>query len=300
MGKWFRRAAMMAGVFVGSMALLYGVAWYKTEQALDRKYVVADAPLYFTGDAEEAERGAHLYTVLGCVECHGEGGVGRLVVDAGPVGRMVAPNVTPAALADRYDANQLAAAIRHGVGPDGRALRFMPSGDFKDLSDADTAALVRHLQSLPPSINDPGPLEIRPLGRVLYLLGKFELVTAEHLDHAPRVRTSPARGPTADYGRYLAQTCTGCHGQDLAGQHVPGTPPELPDAANLTPHANGLQGWSEADFVKVIREGKRPDGRELHGFMPWRVYAAMTDEELRAIWLHLSALPPMPGKAKAG
>ena len=176
--------------------------------------------------------------------------------------------------------------------------RFMPVGDFKNLSDADTAALVAHLQMLPSSDHAPAPFEIRPLGRVLYAIGKLELVPAEDIDHAPRVRISPVQGPNADYGAYLAQTCTGCHGQDFAGQRVPGTPPELPEAANLTPHATGLQGWSEADFVKVIRQGVRPDGRELHGFMPWKVYAAMTDDELRAIWLHLASLPEKPGTGK--
>ena len=32
--------------------------------------------------------------------------------------------------------------------------------------------------------------------------------------------------------------------------------------------------------------------------MPWRTYSAMTDDELRAIWAHLAALPAKPGKAK--
>ena len=130
---------------------------------------------------------------------------------------------------------------------------------------------------------------------VLHLLGKFDLVPAEHIDHAPRPRGAPAPGATAEYGAYLAQVCTGCHGADWAGQRVPGTPPELPPASNLTQHPNGLAGWTEADFIRVIREGKRPDGRELHGFMPWRVYGAMTDQELQALWRHFESLPPRPG-----
>lgn len=173
----------------------------------------------------------------------------------------------------------------------------MPVGDFRLLSDADTAALVAYLQSLPGSDNDPGETEIRPLGRVLAMFGRFDLVPAEGLDHAPRARTAPPAGPTADYGAYLAQVCTGCHGGDWAGQRVPGTPPELPPATNLTPHTQGLAGWTEADFLRAMREGRRPDGSPLDEFMPWRVYAAMTDVELRAIWAHLSALPPTEGRA---
>lgn len=298
MGKWFKRSAWLAGVFIGAMGALYAVAWWSSEQALAKVYEVRDPSLVFAGDAAEAARGAHLYGVLGCVECHGADARGKRVFDAGPVARVVGSNLTPAALAERYDANQLAAAIRHGVREDGRPLKFMPVGDFQHLSDADTAALVRHLQSLPPSQHAPGETVIGPMGRVLHLLGKFDLVPAEHLDHSPRTRGAPLPGATAEYGAYLAQVCTGCHGADWAGQRVPGTPPELPAASNLTPHANGLAGWTEADFIRVIRTGQRPDGRELHGFMPWRVYGAMTDEELQALWRHLSALPPLPGQAR--
>ena len=298
MGKWFKRSAWMAGLFVGMMAALYGAAWAKSESALSKRYEIADAPIRLAGDAAEAERGAHLYGVLGCVECHGEGGVGRVFIDAGPVARIIAPNLTPVALGQRYSNDQLAAAIRHGVGPDGRPLRVMPSADFMKLSDADTAAVIAHLRALPDSDNDPGQTEIRPLGRVLYLLGRFDLVPAADIDHTPRERVAPPEAPTAEYGAYLAQVCTGCHGRDWAGQRVPGTPPELPAAANLTPHANGLQGWTEADFVRAMREGQRPDQRELHPFMPWRTYSKMTDVELQALWQHLSRLPATPGKAK--
>jgi cytochrome c553 len=295
MGKWFKRAAISALLLVGLLLTFYAVAWVRSEQALNAHYEVQDAPLYFAGDSAERDRGAHLYSVLGCADCHGAQGTGKLVFDAGPVGRMVAPNLTPTRLAERYDANGIAAAIRHGVGPDGRPLRFMPSEDFTHLSDADTAAIVRHLQSLPASDNQPGELVIGPLGRVLFLLGKFNLTPAALIDHQPRVRTAPAVAVSAEYGAYLDQVCTGCHGKDFAGQRVPGTPPELPESANLTPHATGLQGWTEADFIKVIRSGVRPDGRELNPFMPWRAYGDMTDDELRAIWLHLSGLPPLPG-----
>ena len=132
---------------------------------------------------------------------------------------------------------------------------------------------------------------------VLAMLGRFDLVPAAAIDHAPRTRTAPPAGATAEYGAYLAQVCTGCHGADWAGQRVPGTPPELPPASNLTPHARGLAGWSEDDFLRAMREGRRPDGSGIDGFMPWRVYSAMTDVELRAIWAHLSALPPTEGRA---
>ena len=99
MGKWIRRLGAARGALAVAAAALFGYAWYAADAALARIYTVADAPLVFAGDDAEAARGAHLFTVLGCVECHGTAGTGRQVFDAGPVGRMVAPNLTPAAIA---------------------------------------------------------------------------------------------------------------------------------------------------------------------------------------------------------
>ena len=297
MRKLLSRLLLCAGLLLVAATLVLAAAWWHTEAALDTVYDVRDPPLRLAGDAAERERGAHLYTVLGCVACHGDAGKGKVFIDAGPVAFVVAPNLTPSSLSERYDADRLAAAIRHGVGPDGRPLRVMPVGDFKDLSDADTAAVVAYLQALPPSDHDPGQTRIRPLGRVLAMMGRFELVPAAEIDHAPRERLAPPAGPTAAYGAYLAQVCTGCHGAGWSGQRVPGTPPELPPASNLTPHAEGLAGWKEADFLRAMRQGRRPDGSALDEFMPWRVYSAMTDEELRAIWAHLSGLPPTAGES---
>jgi len=162
----------------------------------------------------------------------------------------------------------------------------------------DRAAPLPYCRPLPPSDNRPGDTHFTVAGRVAAAFGAFDLTPAATIDHSPRVRVSPPIAATADYGAYLAASCTGCHGANLAGQHVPGTPPEFPDAANLTPHADGLAGWQDADFQRVLRTGKRPDGRQLHPFMPWRAYSRMTDTEIAALWAHLSTLPPTASARK--
>jgi hypothetical protein len=68
-------------------------------------------------------------------------------------------------------------------------------------------------------------------------------------------------------------------------------PPGTPQAANLTP-AGPIGAWSEEDFVRAMREGRRPDGSSLDVFMPWPLLGRMTDEELRALWLYLTGVPP--------
>jgi cytochrome c553 len=293
--KWL---GILLGVVVLVALVVVGLAWRISEKGLGRIYASNDPPLTMQRDAQALAFGKHLFVTHGCADCHGADGAGKLVFDAGPVMRLVAPNITLGGRIKDYSVDQVAAAIRNGVKPDGHSLVFMPVADFHEMSDADTAVLVAYVQSLPVSGNDPGPLKIRPLGRVLYWLGDFPLVSAETVDHTPHSRSAPPAAATADYGKYLAQGCTGCHGENFAGQHVPGTPPEFPDAANLTPHANGLATWTQADFVRALREGKRPDGRALDPFMPWKALGQMSDEELAAIWAYLRTVPPEPGKKK--
>lgn len=73
-----------------------------------------------------------------------------------------------------------------------------------------------------------------------------------------------------------------------------GADPNWPPAANLTMHPTGLSDWTEEDFVRAIREGVDKDGNQLNEVMRAPLFAAFTDDELRAIWLYLETLPPTP------
>lgn len=296
MKTWLKALGTLLGVIVLAAAGLLAVAWWKTDRAMMRTYEVNDPPLNMVRDDATLARGAHLFATRGCADCHGADGAGKLVLDAGPVIKVIASNISPAGVVKGLSGDQIAAAIRHGVKPDGHPMVFMPSSDFKNMGDADTAALVAFLQSLPPSDNQPGSSEVRPLGRVLYLFGKFPMLPAETIDHAPRARAAPAVAATAEYGQYLAQGCTGCHGHDFAGQHVPGTPPDFPDAQNLTP-AN-IGAWTNADFRRALRTGKRPDGTALKDFMPWRTFANLSDTEIDALYAYLHTVAPVANAKK--
>ena len=281
--------ALLATMIVVAV-LVFTLAWRKTEASRETTYTVNDPPLVMNSDADTLANGEHFFKTRGCADCHGENGAGQLVIDAGPVMQVIAPNITPNGKVKGWSVDQIAAAIRHGVKADGHSVLFMPSSDFNNFSDDDTMALVAYVQALPPSENDPGAFNIGPLGRVLYWAGKLPLFPAENIDHSPKSRAAPTLAATAEYGKYIAQGCTGCHGQNYAGQHVPGTPPEFPDAANITP-GGALKTWSEKEFVAAIRTGKRPDGSAINEFMPWRAFSHMSDTELSAIWLYLQTLP---------
>lgn len=67
-------------------------------------------------------------------------------------------------------------------------------------------------------------------------------------------------------------------------------------AANLTSDDTGIGTWTEAQFLKSIREGKSKGlngTRPLLPPMPWSVYKNMTDEDLRAIFAYLKSTKPV-------
>ena len=63
---------------------------------------------------------------------------------------------------------------------------------------------------------------------------------------------------------------------------------------NLTPDAEtGLGKWTADQIVTAIRAGKRPDGSELSGVMPYASFAHLTDDDANAIAAFLKSLPPV-------
>lgn len=67
-------------------------------------------------------------------------------------------------------------------------------------------------------------------------------------------------------------------------------------AGNLTPDPTGIGNWSLENFSRAIREGKfkgLEGGRDLLPPMPWENFAAMTDEDVEAIFAYLNTLKPV-------
>jgi mono/diheme cytochrome c family protein len=109
----------------------------------------------------------------------------------------------------------------------------------------------------------------------------------------------------AKRGEYLAKAggCLGCHMQE----EKPGTATPVPYAGgralktpfgtfygpNITPHPQaGLGRWSEADFVRAMREGRRPDGAHYFPAFPYPSFTNIADTDLRDLWAYLRSLAP--------
>lgn len=296
MKKALRLLARLALGLVTAMLLLFALAWWKSEQLLARTYDLPRLSIAAETSPELLARGEHLVRSRGCTGCHGEDLAGRQVVDAGPVMQIHAPNITRGGVLGTHDLASFEHAVRHAVRRDGRGLLLMPSDDYGLLSNDDVAAMYAYLQQAP-SLDTTRPhSSIGPIGRVLVLFGKLPIFTAELIDHASASTPEPTPPPavTAEFGAHVARVCVGCHSPGLVGGPVPGAPPGLKAAANLTPHAQGLAAWSEQDFMTAMREGRRPDGSKVDPFMPWPVFGRMDDIELRALWRYLRTLPPRP------
>jgi mono/diheme cytochrome c family protein len=285
-------------VVVLLVALGLGFVYWRSGTLLAQHIRVDEPALAIPTDATAIAHGEHLAITRGCTECHAADLGGKVLIESFPVGRIAGPNLTRGQGGiGAPDPLRLERAIRHGIGLDGHLLLFMPATDFAGLSDADTADLISYIASRPPVDRRVPPPIAGPLIRLLFLLGKAPLAYGLRIDpHAAHVAAVTPE-PTAAYGRYLAQGCTGCHGERFAGGHVPGTPPSFPDAANITPDpVRGIGKWSKDDFYAALREGKRPDGRTLNTFMPWKAFATMSNVELDALWAYLRTLPAQPGR----
>jgi mono/diheme cytochrome c family protein len=116
-------------------------------------------------------------------------------------------------------------------------------------------------------------------------------------------------------GEYLVtiMDCSGCHtpgvflgkpdpqrqlGGSEVGFQLPGLGIFYPP--NLTPDPEtGLGKWSEADIVKAVRTGVRPDGRVLAPVMPYHNYGKLTDTDAQALASYLKSLKPVRNQVPA-
>jgi cytochrome c553 len=266
-------------------------------------------------DAKLIERGAALMNgIVACGNCHLQrdntgrplpalGLSGGMVFDEDPF-KAYAPNITPDAETGigKWTDAQLARAIREGIRPDGSVIGPpMPFVFYRGLADADLKALVAYLRAQPAVKNVVPKSEYR-----------IKLPPA-YGPKITKVQVAPPRTDTLKYGAYLAGPlghCMECHTPweqgvvDMKRAGAGGNPFKGPwgvaVARNLTPHATGLLGWSDAEIARAIREGKSRDGTPLKPPMAYDWYRNLGDDDMKPLIAYLRSLKPLPlgGPAK--
>jgi cytochrome c553 len=275
-------------VLVAGGLVAYGYA--NVNSRADRTYAVTPPSLQIPhGDAAAIERGRYLATsVASCVDCHDSDFGGKVFIDVGPMATLYGSNLTRGrgGVGASQSDEDFVRALTHGVKPDGKSVVYMPSHIYT-WSAADTAAIVAFLRSLPPVDREHPAPRYGPVGVVLTAFGQVELFPAEHIDHANFRFASADRpaDPVKAGEQVVAQAgCRGCHGPSFEGGIGP-----PPGGANLTPV--GIGSWTEADFLRALREHKRPNGTEIAESMP-RAMGQMADADLTAIFAYLKTVPP--------
>lgn len=284
--RWIVR--ILAGTITLILVAVVGLYGYSNVR-MSRQYTVPEHRIQFRTDSASLALGKRLVTVRGCVDCHGATLGGNVMFDDPVIGRMAAPNLTLGGRGAQLEPLDWERAIRHGVRRDGTSLRVMPAQEFTTIADDELEAMVSYIRSVPPvTATQPAP-RAGPVILALYVAGQVKLLPGEQIDHAQAHASHVEPEVSAKYGAYLAAGCTGCHGPTLSGGKIPGAPPDWKPAANITP--GGIGRYSEADFIRVLREGKRPDGSPIDSLMPWRLTKSMTDVELKAVYAYLRSVP---------
>jgi mono/diheme cytochrome c family protein len=305
---------LLALVAVTALAIAAGVAAFAAtfpNVGPAREHKVASTP-------EVVERGRYLAShVTVCVDCHstrdwtrfsgppvegtlGKGGE-RFGPELGFPGEFYAANITPAGVA-RYSDGELERVITTGVTKEGRAIfPVMPYPRYADLCQADVDALIAYVRSLAPIENTPPQAVLDfPMSVIV------KTIPAEK----PRP-PCPDKSDAVRYGAYLANAaaCAECHtqfekgkfveGMDYAGGRAFPTPSGTIFSANITPDPDtGIGGYTAESFIARIRahgtnaeeSAPVPPGA-FQSFMPWTMYAGMTDDDLRAIFAYLRTVP---------
>ncbi|WP_407168636.1 c-type cytochrome [Bradyrhizobium sp. ORS 111] len=154
------------------------------------------------GTTAQIQRGREISNGF-CSGCHSTkgtltGGLNLAVNFPVRFGSLIASNLTPAGALGRWSDGDV---FRNGVDPDGRWLIMMSYTNAGKLSDADTAAVIAYLRSLPAA----GRRTPEPADR-LNLLGFAMLGTGLLSAGKPIITgvvTAPAKAPSVQFGKYI-------------------------------------------------------------------------------------------------
>lgn len=271
---------------------------------------VADDEAPAPDAASAAARGHYVLYAAGCIACHtAEGDKAKPLAGGRKLktafGTFYPPNITP----DKdtgiggWTEAQFAAAVTHGVTPDGEPLYpAFPYTSYDGMQPQDVSDLYAYLQTVTPVHNEVPdndlkfPYNIRSalwVWRWLYFKPKpFE--------------AEPNKSAVWNRGAYLVNNmghCGECHtsrnfmGAKKESRRLMGTDsgPEGDKIPDITQDKqNGIGNWSKKDLTGFLESGFLPDGDVVGGSMYdviTDITSHLTDADRDAIAAYLMDLP---------
>lgn len=137
-------------------------------------------------------------------------------------------------------------------------------------------------------------------GLVFWLLTTPERLDAVALEQAPA--GDLARGEMI----FWAGGCASCHAAPdsegearlrLVGGVELASPYGTFVAPNISPHPDGIGGWSFEDFANAMMKGVSPGGRHYFPAFPYTSYARMKIGDISDLFSFMQTLPPVAGEA---
>lgn len=275
------RALRWTGYLVGALIILVLAAvawiWIASSMAMGRTHEGVPENLVRPTAAQLAD-GPRQLQVLGCVTCHGDGLRGDILFSEPNVATVYAPNLT--LIAAKADDQQLARAIRQGIGTDGRTLFAMPSAQYARLGDGEVSALIAAIRALPADGKQVAPIDVGPLGRLGLATGKFPGQPEE----VARFKANPpaAVGNEFEQGRRLVMVnCAECHGPALKGGE--------PKPGLKAPDLVVAGAYDLPEFQRLMRTGVPTGNRKLEMMsdIARRDLSHYTDDEIAAMHAYL-------------
>jgi mono/diheme cytochrome c family protein len=290
---------IVGGIGGGLLTLVFVALTFSGLKGLTSLYFPGADPapdLTVAATPEQIARGEYLVN-LSCIGCHGAVDAEGNPSEAQPLSGgwnigaaegfgfmadMVTENLTPGGKLADYSDGELFRVLRQSVNNEGQKLIFMDFLPYKELSDADTEAIIAYLRSVPAVKNDIKTGDTpKFLGAVM--TGAGMLPASEP---GPASVSAPAAGVSAEYGKYVATfgECRGCHGPEMLG-----VAPSSLDPAG-TPNPRLMVGeLTQEQFITMMRTGVKLDGVAFPETMPWQYAAKMHDDDLAALYVYLSA-----------
>lgn len=258
------------------------------------------------GDIQgDAQRGAYLARMGGCIACHTDSRNGGKPLAGGvelstDFGTFHSPNLTTDTEygIGRWTVAEFARAVRQGISPDGRPYYpAFPYEFYSSLSDQDVADLWEAFQTVP-AVGQPSkeqdlkfPFSFRP---------GLKLWRALFFDRTP-FASAQSRSDLWRRGRFIVEGpahCAACHtprnfmGARQVEMHLHGAE-KLPGGGkspSIRTKALREKGWTAGALKYALKTGIMPDGDTFGGGMGEVVRDGtrfMTDRDLEAVAAYL-------------
>lgn len=262
----------------------------------------------------DAERGAYVLRLAGCVTCHTAPKAGKLLAGGlelkSPFGSFYPPNITPDKETGigNWSDEDFVRAMREGKSPNGKPYYpAFPYTSYTRMTDKDILDLKAFLDSVEPVRNEVPDHD---------LSFPFSVRTGLHFWRAlffeqDTLSADPTQTDVWNRGAYIVNGpghCGECHTpRNLLGamqrdRAFSGNPdgPDNEPVPNITGHPKlGLKEWSVDDVVTFLQIGQKPDFDFAGGAMTSVIEDAtgkLTEEDLTAIATYLKSLPPIPAE----